>query len=267
MDPAGVAQRWGGSLPPRQVHIVTMPKQPASQHEFWERFADACAIDSQGLELDQVRVNESMGVVEAELLRRVNQTLAGRIATSRDQSVLLRDLFAHEILVPQGSEPIAISPEQYDEATERANQAIAELSESGVNVHGDLDDLRATRVAGRTPDEVSDSELLEVALESISRLLLRVKDSSVGMPGATEATSASVPRRLVRALSAPVVEAKRRRLEKRVEGLEELIHQRRLLEQRVAELSDLVAELLMPALGSDGSITGEDLESYRRDSL
>ncbi|MEZ5160168.1 MAG: DUF6752 domain-containing protein [Marmoricola sp.] len=130
-----------------------------------------------------------------------------------------------------------------------------------------MDDLRATRVAGRTPDEVSDSELLEVALESISRLLLRVKDSSVGMPGATEATSASVPRRLVRALSAPVVEAKRRRLEKRVEGLEELIHQRRLLEQRVAELSDLVAELLMPALGSDGSITGEDLESYRRDSL
>ena len=267
MDPAGVARRWGGSLPPRQVHIVTMPKQPASQHEFWERFADACAIDSEGLDLDQVKVNESMGVVEAELLRRVNQALSGRIATSRDQSVLLRDLFAHEILVPQGSEPIAISAEQYDEAAERADQAIAELRESGVKVHGDLSDLTATRVAGRTPDQVSDSELLEVALESIARLLLRVKDSSDGVLGAHELASASVPRRVVRALAAPVVEAKRRRLENRVEALEEVIHQRRLLEQRVAELSDLVAELLMPALVSDGSITGEDLESYRRDSL
>ncbi|HNA98415.1 MAG TPA: hypothetical protein PLC19_03015, partial [Marmoricola sp.] len=69
MDPAGVAQRWGASLPAEQVHIVTMSRRPTSKHEFWDRFASACQIDSAGLNLDQERVNESMGVVEAELLR------------------------------------------------------------------------------------------------------------------------------------------------------------------------------------------------------
>ncbi len=265
MDPAGVAQRWGASLPAEQVHIVTMPRRPTSKHEFWDRFASACQIDSAGLNLDQERVNESMGVVEAELLRRVNETLAGRIENNRDQSLLLRDLFAHQVLVPQGNEPIAISDEQYDEATQRADEAITQLQESGVSIHGDLEDIRATRVSGRTPDQVSDPELLEVALESIAQLLLRIRAERAESVPTTG--GGSLPRRMVRALSAPAVESRRRRLENRLAELEEHTQQRRLLEQRVADLADLVTVLLQPVARGAGTVSEEALEEYRRDSL
>ncbi|HNN48625.1 MAG TPA: hypothetical protein PKM12_06610, partial [Marmoricola sp.] len=232
---------------------------------FWDRFASACQIDSAGLNLDQERVNESMGVVEAELLRRVNETLAGRIENNRDQSLLLRDLFAHQVLVPQGNEPIAISDEQYDEATQRADEAITQLQESGVSIHGDLEDIRATRVSGRTPDQVSDPELLEVALESIAQLLLRIRAERAESVPTTG--GGSLPRRMVRALSAPAVESRRRRLENRLAELEEHTQQRRLLEQRVADLADLVTVLLQPVAKGTGTVSEEALEEYRRDSL
>jgi hypothetical protein len=265
MDPAGVAKRWGSSLPPEHVHIVTMPRKASNKHEFWDRFAAACEIDSAGLDLDQERVNESMGVVEAELLRRVNETLAGRIDTGRDQAALLRDLFAHEVLVPQGNEPIAISDEQFEEAKQRADEAITNLQESGVAVHGDLEDLRASRASGRTPDQVTNDELLGVALESIAQLLLREK--KMRAENAAVSTPRSLPKRIIRAVSAPAVEARRKRLEERLEALEEQTQQRRLLEQRVAELSDLVTSLLLPASEGDGQVGLSRIEDYREDSL
>lgn len=265
MDPAGVAERWGGALPAHQVHIVTMPRRPGSAHEFWDRFADACQLDSGGLNLDQERVNESMGVVEAELLRRVNQALGGRIDNGRDQSLLLRDLFAHEILVPQGNEPIAISDAQFAEATQRADRAIEAIQSTGVRVHGDLEDLRASRVSGRTPDQVSDAELLDVALESIARMLLR-EQRAVATP-TPSSQPASLPKRVIRAVSAPAVEARRRRLEDRLVTLEQQTQSRRLLEQRVADLTDLVTQLLLPVAHGSGEVSADALDDYRRDSL
>ncbi|MDP3893270.1 hypothetical protein, partial [Nocardioides sp.] len=116
MDPAGVAGRWGAGLPAERVHIVTVPRETTHEHELWQRFAAACGIDVPGLELSVARSNESLGVVAAELLRRVNERVGAPITGSREQSLWLRDVLAHQILVELGREPIGLTDEQYAEA-------------------------------------------------------------------------------------------------------------------------------------------------------
>lgn len=276
MDPAEVTQRWGASLPPGQVHVVTMPRTSGDRHEFWHRFAEACGLSSASLQLDQERVNESMGVVEAELLRRVNEQLGGRIKGNREESLWLRDLLAHEVLAGMGREPIGISDEQFAEASQRSAAGIEQLEQAGYQVHGDLEDLRATRPEGRLPSEVLEGELVESAVEAIVRLLTITRDRTraaeaarVGdlPPGPGPDQQGSRLRRAVVAASAPVVETRRRQLERRVAQMEAELREARAMHQRLAELGDLVEQLLLPALDQDGLVLEEAVKHYRRDNL
>src|SRR5262245_20232563 len=100
MDPASVAGRWGGSLPADHVHVVTVPRQGRDRDELWRRFAAACGITDLSAELDLGvgMVNESLGVVAAELLRRVNERVGPPIEGSREQARWLRDTLAHTVL-------------------------------------------------------------------------------------------------------------------------------------------------------------------------
>lgn len=270
MEAAGVAERWGSTLSPEHVHIVTMPRHGDDRHEFWRRFAQACALDSTGLMLDQERVNESMGVVEAELLRRVNAELGGRIEGGREQSVWLRDLLAHEVLAGIGSETIGVTTDQRADAAARSDHAIQHIRDFGHAVHGDLDDLRPDgHLSGRLPSEVLDGELLESAVETIVRLLLTMRERArEAAPVAAEPTpEGGRLHRGLAAASAPAVEARRKSLERRIGALEKELSRARSIQQRLGELGDVVSELLLPAADQDGVVLDEAVRRYRRDAL
>jgi hypothetical protein len=271
MDAASVAARWGETLPPDHVHVVTVPGAGAAKGELWRRFADACTLADLELRLDVPRANESLGVVATELLRRVNQKLGDRMPSSRDQAVWLRDTLAHRVLVHLGREPIGITDAQFAEAGERAGQGIAGLSAAGYAVHGDLEDLRATRPAGRTPGEVTEKELLDAATTTIAELLLELKqrtDTERPGPGAPEprparSRVATAGRRVLQRLASVEVGREAAALERRLDALEAQLQDQRALQLRVAELTDVVTELLLP----DGDPDLERIERYREESL
>ena len=86
MNPSGVAVRWGATLSPERVHVVTVPREVGDGQELWRRFAAAAGLSDYDLDLTFNRANESLGLVEAELLRRVNERLersAGRQPRAR----------------------------------------------------------------------------------------------------------------------------------------------------------------------------------------
>ena len=178
MDPAGVAARWGESLPPERVHVVTVPREAGDEQDLCAAVRAACGLSRPDLELGFQRVNESLGLVEAELLRRVNERIREPITGNREQALWLRDTLAHGILVQLGREPIGLTDEQFADAEVRAEAAVEAVAAAGYDVQGDLADIAASRPAARTPGEATDAELLESALETVVRLLLLVREQT-----------------------------------------------------------------------------------------
>ncbi|WP_309647738.1 DUF6752 domain-containing protein [Nocardioides sp.] len=273
MDPAGVAARWGAGLPPERVHVVTVPRSAADDHELWRRFAAACRIDAPGLQLDVERANASLGLVAAELLRRVNEKVREPITGNREQARWLRDTLAHGVLVDLDREPIGLTDRQFADASSRSTEAVAALREAGYTVHGDLDDIVATRREARTPGQATDTELLAVAVEAIVRLLELVRERTLAggaavSPEAEEGSRLAVlGKGVVRRVTAPRVDARAEDLRARVAELEAEVARSRALHLRVAELTDVVTELLMPPRSTDGRVVAKALNTYRSESL
>jgi len=69
MDLADVLRRWGSSLPPERVHVLTLPKPTEPRETLWLRFAALLGIDPDRCDASGSEANESLGVVEVELLR------------------------------------------------------------------------------------------------------------------------------------------------------------------------------------------------------
>jgi hypothetical protein len=273
MDPAGVAARWGRTLPPDHVHVVTAPRRPAPPELLWDRFARACGLAVTGLDLEPPRSNESLGVVAAALLRRVNEHVTDPVTGSREQATWLRDILAHRILAPLDSEPIGVADDQYAEALERSESSIAAVGDAGYDVVGDLDDLRATRRTARTPGQVTDPELVDLAARAVFGLLVALRDQTRDSspqrsddPGAGPRMRGAaarwagdlVTRRVDRELAA---------MERRVTELETQLRESRRLNIRLAMVSDLVTELLLPKGVRDDEAVAALVSAYRSETL
>jgi hypothetical protein len=263
MDPAGVASRWGSSLPPERVHIVTAPRRGAPPRELWDRFAEASGLSHVEVDLSVGPANESLGVKAAEVLRRVNEQDLGPIEGAREQSKWLRDTLAHGVLTGLDDEPMGITDEQLAEAEQRAQEAVEKIRASGWQVHGDLDDVAATRREGRLPGEVPAEELLDVATRTIVALLLELREARTS-EGDDEGDSR---RGLAVGLGGKGADAALAELTERLAAAEREVQGGRRLHERVAALSDVVSELLLPAQHQDQEALKKALRDYRSDSL
>jgi hypothetical protein len=266
-DPASVAERWGTTLPADHVHIVTMPRDSGA--DLWERFVDACDLGGIALDTALPRVNESLGAVEADLLRRINGRVRAPIQGSREQSRWMRDLLANSLLAARRSEGLGMTDDQFEEARERAEHSVATLAAAGYQVSGDLADLAAVRPAGRLPGEVTDGEALEAAIEVIVELLLIVRTEQT-RPQEVAPQSAEkrvVAGRVAQRLARPYVRMRDAALGRRIAELEDRVHENRALHQRVAALQDVVTELLLPVDLHDPAVTRQALENYRAESM
>jgi len=273
MDPASVAERWGASLAPDHVHVVTVPRRRRDPDELWHRFAAACDLTalSDDLNLGVGLVNESLGVTAAELLRRVNERIGPPIEGSREQARWLRDTLAHGVLAKLGSEPIQINDEQLSDAERQAARSVRRVGKAGYDVQGDLDDLAPSQGAGRSPADVTDAELLDTALDTIVQLLLLVRERSQGGPEDESDAEGGRLRRAARSAvrrgSAPYLRRRAETDERRIAELEQLVDADRALHLRVAALQDVVSELLLPLGDRDPEVTARALKRYHRDSV
>lgn len=269
MDPASVASRWGAGLPPDRVHIVTAPRRGAPRRALWDRFAEACSLHEVTVDLDIPPANESLGVKAAEVLRKVNEQDLGPIKGAREQSKWLRDTLAHTVLAPLDDEPMGITDAQLAEADERARAAVTAIGEAGWSVHGDLGDLAATRREGRLPSDVPAEELLDVAVSTIVRLLLELREARGS--GDARARVEATPMTLRGSVVLDVAGRKSRELldslSERLDVAEKDLQEGRRLQERVAALTDLVEELLIPADRQDEQLLAQALRDYRRESL
>lgn len=173
IDVVDALQRWGATLPPERVHVVTVPGPGAPRDLLWRRFAQACDFDPDIADLDLPSANESMGLVESELLRRVNPRIGEEIRGVIEVPTWVRDYLGLRVLAERDGERIGLGQARHTQMRERSLTAVATLRDAGYDVVGDLDELVAPKEAPglRQPEAVTNDELLDVALDVIAQML------------------------------------------------------------------------------------------------
>ena len=169
---------WSAGVPGERVHVVVVPAPGAPRDELWLRVASVLGLDVTGLDTAAHRPNDSLGVVEAELLRRVNDAVP-RDRRSLAYSRHVKGSFVPTALVGSAPRDSFALPDNHVAWIEEAGATVvAALRSSSYDVVGDLDDLLPVLAAdGRTPDQVSETELLAAATTVLARLDLERADS------------------------------------------------------------------------------------------
>lgn len=166
-----VLERWGAAVPPERTHVLVLDPD-APRDDVWLRFAALVGFDPAGIDLSASFPNTSMGVAEAETLRRINTSLTG-FGKAFDRGVYIRTFLADERLVPRRGERFWPEPDQIEDCRRRGEEAIAHLESAPYDVVGSLDHLRVPAVLDerRSTTSVTDAEVAEVAVDLVATML------------------------------------------------------------------------------------------------
>ena len=202
LDLGLVLQRWAPAVPDERLHLIVAPGPEEPREELWRRFAGVLGLDPDAVPHEAAFANQTMGVVEAETLRRINPHLRG-FRSAFDRGRWVRTFLADERLVPRGGERYWPGEDQVADARARGARAVEMVRAASYDVVGDLDRLRVPDELPprRHPSSVTDAEVAEVAVSLVARLLEDVRERSPrgggGGRGTSHAPSGSRIRRLL----------------------------------------------------------------------
>lgn len=175
-DAAAVLKRWRKHLPLENLNVVTVPRPGNPPELLWQRFCAAVGIDPAGLDLEAPRSNPSLGAAESELVRRVNVAMETTEIQASQWLYWVRWLgraLETRAEIQKFTMPVA----DIAWMTDRAQHVIAGLRAGGYPVIGDFDDLLPEAVTvdkAHHPSDTTDAAVLEVAVDSIRRLLVEL---------------------------------------------------------------------------------------------
>ncbi len=176
---AGKALRqWGAVVPPERLHVVTVPPPTAPRTLLWERFCSVVGHDPGNGTTETTRTNESVGVVEADFLNRLNG-LAGEDWRPEHQQFVRQVLTPRLLSQREGQRKIQLTDREARAALARQTQALAdEIATRGFHVVGDVSDLQVEIDPPQLDpdhDRVTDQEFSELAMSCTRQLVQMVQ--------------------------------------------------------------------------------------------
>ena len=170
-----VLGRWLDHVPAERIHLVTVPPPGGDRDLLWRRFADLVGLEDAWAPQAAGRTNESVGVPEAQVLLALNRALEGSSRRGRPHHKLVRRHVAR-VLVGRDSPRVEAPPRDADWLSAQVDEWISWTAGSGVDVVGDLDELRPEPTDPRTwtdPD-VPHPGLTEAAVEALASVVAEV---------------------------------------------------------------------------------------------
>jgi hypothetical protein len=159
-----IVQRWLAHIPAEQVHVVTVPPAGTDPAVLLGRFSAALRIDATSWPADAAVRNVSIDMVQAELIRRLNQTSAASL-DHRAQRLLVHDAVLPGLRPPSPARRIRLPLSEREWVEPETARRVDGLRDSGAVLHGNLDDLSSPPELWQDlSDAVSEADLLEEAL-------------------------------------------------------------------------------------------------------
>lgn len=162
---------WTKHIPPGQVHVITVPRQ-GPPDELWTRFAAVLGVDPGGIDVHPERANPSLGLVEAEFLRRMNEALPPDMPNWFYTRSIKQLLALNELRARPHQSRLLLPPDHEDWAREQAEILVAGLREASYDIVGDLADLVPRPATGRytAPGDLPAEQLLDAAVHAAAAL-------------------------------------------------------------------------------------------------
>lgn len=170
-DTLAILRLWSRDIPSDQVHVITLPPQGGTS-DLWLRFASVLGIDSSTVDLPQRRENPSLGLAEAEFLRRLNEALPDEVPRWF-YTWNVKRILANDVLSARPPETrLVLPPERQAWTREQAEILVAGLRDSKYHIVGDLGELLPAPATERyvSPTRLPAERLLDVALRATAAL-------------------------------------------------------------------------------------------------
>jgi hypothetical protein len=168
-DLPSIVARWAQLVPIERITLVTVPADSGDVETVAERFGSVVGLDVAGLEQPDTRRNPTLGAHSAELLRRLNASMAATELDDPDhrfERALGGALAEHANLEPK----FGLTQEQQDWVRQRAAVMVEQVGLLGLDVVGDLNDLipaATPRAHAVDPEDTTDPELLAAAARGL----------------------------------------------------------------------------------------------------
>ena len=137
-------------------------------------------LDPDTFDTTSSRANTSLGVEQAELLRRVNLELGDRVPLPGPYPLVVKNVLAHRILAARKGTPLSLDADATEFAIRRSEEIAEHLAATGVDIVGDLGELVPERSAVAAslsaPTQPSDEVLLDESLAAVAGLLAVMAD-------------------------------------------------------------------------------------------
>jgi hypothetical protein len=173
-SPVGVVERWSTGVSAENIHVLTLPMPGAPKDELWKRFCGVVGIDPAIATDFDVMGNDSLGLAETEVLRRVNVALPSSFPRWHHTG-LARDVLASRILGPRSKSGRPPVPEPLRDAVlQQTETNIAGLGSGICDLVGDLDELAVTDDLSSGAPAPTEAELLEAAVDGLAGLLVQM---------------------------------------------------------------------------------------------
>ena len=175
-DLGGVLERWSEVIAPERLHVLVLPGRDAAPGQHWHNFAETIGLQGDFPLPEQV-ANPSIGVVQVELLRRINAEL-GDFRRPSDRGTWIRGHLAEKWLALQEGDRLVMTPELVADCRRRSTRAVELIGERGLHVVGDVESLLVPvePARGRPIDTVTDAELVEASAQLVAVMLADVRD-------------------------------------------------------------------------------------------
>ena len=169
-DMESVVSRWATAVPRDRIHVITMPSPQAPRDEMWRRFAHVIGCDPHVVPERETTANPSLGLVSAEVLRRVNEALSPDLPKWHRAGVV-RDILANRVLNPLGPRTRPRIPAHLTDLIRRRTDHVqSRLADLGCDIVGDVADLDAVLTDVGVADP-SDAEVAAVATAALAGLM------------------------------------------------------------------------------------------------
>jgi hypothetical protein len=174
-DTLATLDMWSRNVPPDHVHVITVPPNRPLEL-LWLRFASVLGIDPGRIDLTEAHVNPSLGVPEAEFLRRFNETLPEDVPYwfyTRD----IKRILALDLLRSRPRQlRLGLPPHREAWAREQSQILVAGLRDAKYDIIGDLDELIPQPATGPYvgPADQPAGQLADAAVSAAAELMHRL---------------------------------------------------------------------------------------------
>ncbi|MEQ6902722.1 hypothetical protein [Nocardioides sp. YIM 152588] len=170
-DVPGMLDRWGGRLPRERVHVIAVPPPDRAEDTLVDLFSGLVGFDPATLQVPDEAANQSISLPQAEMLRRVNIELDGRMrgdAYSRG----VREWLARKCLMRQERSSVRLPAEHVEWCAAATREQYDGMLAREVDLIGNPADLVMDAAGTTGPDRVEpdQGDVLATAVATIADL-------------------------------------------------------------------------------------------------